>query len=99
MRRRGIRLQDHAALATLSALAALPLAVGEGCTCRVLKDLPDAIAVLCGALDVLGGTNSLLDFFALLHCDWLLRRLVQLLNSLWVESQILLATDEDDWES
>jgi hypothetical protein len=35
----------------------------------------------------------------LLHCDGLLRGLVQLLNSLRVKSQILLATDEDDWES
>lgn len=34
----------------------------------------------------------------LLHRDWLLRGLVQLLDSLWVKSQILLASDKDDWE-
>jgi len=98
MRRRGIRLQDHAALATLSALAALPLAVGEGCTCRVLKDLPDALACLCRALDVLDGADSLLHFLALLHGDWLLGSLVQLLNGLGVESQILLAAYKDNRE-
>jgi hypothetical protein len=86
----------------------------------VLEDLPDAVAILCRALDVLDGTNSLLDFLTLeivlaswlrleifgnkkmqtylLHCNRLLRGLVQLFNSLWVESQILLAADEDDWE-
>jgi hypothetical protein len=35
----------------------------------VLKDFPDAVAVLCGALDVLDGTDSLLDFLALKNAD------------------------------
>lgn len=35
----------------------------------------------------------------LFGCHRLLRRLVQLLNSLLVKSQILLATHEDDWQA
>ena len=35
----------------------------------------------------------------LLWCHGLLRRLVKLLNRLLVVSQILLASDEDDWEA
>jgi hypothetical protein len=91
-----VHLQDQA---LLLALAAPGTARHESSPGGVLKDLADTLVGLGGALEVLVGLDLLTDLLALLGRDRLLARLPQLLNSLLVVSEILLAANENDGQA
>jgi len=87
------RLQDQALLRLL-------LFPGEqGSSCGVLENLSDTLVRLCGALEVLLGSDLLADILGLFWGYWLLGSLVELLNGLLVEAQILLAANKDDGQA
>ena len=64
-----------------------------------LEDLPDTLSGLGTTLDVTLGTNLLCDSHTVGPRDWSLVHPRQILNHLAVISEILLASNEDDWES
>jgi len=90
---------ENVALPPGSAALTAASGVCEGCAGSVFKNLTDTLSSLCGALNVAGGANALANFLTLLGRDRLLTGLVQLLNSLGVETEILLAPNEDDWKA
>jgi hypothetical protein len=89
-----IRLQDHALCLLLAPGATA--ARHESGTGGVLEDLTNALVRLGGALKVLVGADLLANLLTLLGRNRLLASLPQLLNSLLVVTQILLASNEDD---
>jgi hypothetical protein len=90
-----IRLEDHALL-RLPALSAATGARHESGACGMLENLTDTLVGLGGALKVLVGADLLANLLTLLGRNRLLASLPQLLNSLLVVTQILLASNEDD---
>merc|ERR1719487_2368175 len=85
-------LQNHALLLLL-------LPGEQGGTGGVLKHLAHALVGLGRTLEVLLGTDLLTNVLSLLRRNRLLRCLVQLLDSLLVESQVLLAAYQDDGQA
>jgi len=71
----------------------------ESCTCSVLENFTDTLVGLGGTLKILVGPNLLSDFLALLWANRLLACFVEFLNGLLVETEILLAANEDDRET
>ena len=62
----------------------------------MLKDLTNTLVGLGRTLDVLLGTNLVLDLSGLLLGNRSLRSLVKFLDGLLVVSEILLTSDKDD---
>jgi len=74
--------------------------LGEKCGAgSVLENLTDTLIGLGRALEVLVGTDLLANLLTLLWGNWLLGSLVELLNGLLVVTEILLASNEDDWKT